>query len=48
MFLKAKKCFKVQIMKENVQRTLDLSIFGQNLGLTKTHSGKFWTISLNI
>ena len=35
-------------MKQNVQRTQNLAIFGQNLGLTKTRSGKFCTISLNI
>ena len=35
-------------MKQNVQWTQNSAILGQNLGLTKMHSGKFWTISLNI
>ena len=35
MFLKAKKCCKGRNMKQNVQRTLNLAIFGQNLGLKK-------------
>ena len=28
-------------MKQIVERTLNSAIFGQNLGPTKTHSGKF-------
>ena len=35
-------------MKQNVQWTLNLAIFRQNLGLTKTHPGKSCPISLNI